>query len=253
MRLILEEKFNKRVKKEFVYTFDILEKGLYVIEISGRAKSWFQNTLKLISFFKDDDLAVKIDGREFPKLSEKKGLFDSEAAWNGNKLKNLSQVNVFFIYLEAGKHALLFIADQLPLLEITRIYQVINDQNIVFEPVKNYQIESGNRRPSIIFILADLALEELKIQASADQKHRDDDDLQLRITGERQINDAPKSHKYWYWCGRVLKGQSRTFDKKLNLPASLHYIELWPDHAPVVEKVGLALTTIEEVLRVIRE
>ena len=73
MRSILEEKFNKYIKNEFVYNFDILETGLYVIEISGQAKDWLRNTLKFISFFQDDDLAVKIDNKEFPKLSGKKG------------------------------------------------------------------------------------------------------------------------------------------------------------------------------------
>lgn len=239
MRLILEEKFNKHIKNEFVYDFDILETGLYVIEISGRVKSWLQNTLKLISFFKDDDLAVKIDDREFPKLGRKKGLLDSEAAWNGNKLKNLSQRNVFCVYLDAGKHRLQFVADQSPLLETVRIYQAGNEQNVVFEPAKNYQIESGDRRPWLIFILVDLALEGLKIQASANQRHSDDDDLQLRINGERQINDTARAHKYWYWCGRVLKGQTKTFDERLNLAIGLHYIELWTDNTPVVESISL--------------
>lgn len=242
MRIILEEKIDKRVKNEFVYDFNILEKGVYVIEISGWAKSWLQNTLRFISFFKDDDLAVKIDGREFPKLSGKKGLFDSEAAWNGNKLKNLSQINVFFAYLDTGEHTLRFLADQSPLLETIKIYQATNEQNIVFEPIKNYQIKNGNRRPSIIFILVDLALGGLKIQASANQKRNDDDNLQLKINGERQINDTPKSHKYWYWCGRVLKGQSKTFDKKLNLTADLHYVELWTDNIPVVDQIVFRLT-----------
>jgi len=61
MQSILEEKFEKRIKikNEFLYDFDISKTGLYVVEITGRAKSWLQNTLGLISFFKDDDLAVK--------------------------------------------------------------------------------------------------------------------------------------------------------------------------------------------------
>lgn len=168
-------------------------------------------------------------------------MFDGEAAWNGNKLKGRSQINVFFIYLDAGKHALQFIADQSPLLETIRIYQAADEQNVVFEPVKNYQVESGNRRPWLNFILIDLALEGLKIQASADQKNRDDDDIQLKINGKRQINDTPKSHKYWYWCGRVLNGQSRTFDKKLNLSAGLHYIELWADNTPTVDQIVFKL------------
>jgi len=241
MRSILEEKFNKYIKNEFVYDFDISETGLYVIEISSQAKDWLRNTLKFISFFQDDDLAVKIDNGEFPKLNGKRGLFDSEAAWNGNKLKGHSQINIFFIHLDAGKHTLRFIANQSPFLETVRIYQVANEQNVVFEPVKNYQIESGNRRPWLIFILVNLELERLKIQANANQKQGDDDDLQLKINGERQINDTLKSHKYWYWCGRVLKGQSKTFDKKLNLAAGLHYIELWADNTPVLESVEMAL------------
>src|SRR3989338_2117252 len=114
MNLVREEKLNKLIEKEFKYNFEIKNEGLYVIEISARAKSWLQNTLQLISFFKDDDLAVRIDGIEFPKLSGKKGLFDSEAGWNGNKLKNLQQINLFLAHLGAGKHTLHFIANQSP-------------------------------------------------------------------------------------------------------------------------------------------
>lgn len=244
MRLVLEEKFNKHIKKEFEFSFDISENGLYIIEISGLAKSWLQNTLKFFSFFKDDDLAVIIDGREFPKLSGKKGLFDGEAAWNGNKLRNFQQVNAFFVYLNAGKHTLRFVADQSPYLETVKIYQTTGEKNIIFEPFKHYQIVSGNRRPWLKLVLVDLALEGLKIQASADQKHGDDDDLQIRINGKRQINSTAGAHKYWYWCGRVLKGQSKVFEKKLNLSAGLHYIELLADNVPVLDFVLLQLNIL---------
>ena len=239
MNLVQEEKPNKRIEKEFKYNFEIKNEGLYVIEISARAKSWLQNTLKLISFFKDDDLAVRIDDIEFPKLSRKRGLFDSEAAWNGNKLKNLRQINLFFINLKTGEHSLDFIVNQSPYLETIKIYQSASEQNIVFEPAKNYKIEKGNRRPWFNFILIDIGFEKLKIQASADQGKSDDDDLQLKINGKRQINDAVNAHKYWYWCGRVLKGQSKTFYKEFNLSAGLHYVELWADNSPVLESVKL--------------
>ncbi|MBI5306352.1 hypothetical protein HZB04_02095, partial [Candidatus Wolfebacteria bacterium] len=82
MRLFKQEQFNKQLKEEFYYFFDIEESGLYLIKISASAKSWLQNLIKFISFFKDDDLTVKIDGAEFPKLNGKKGLFDGEVAWN---------------------------------------------------------------------------------------------------------------------------------------------------------------------------
>src|SRR3989344_6759546 len=127
MNLVQEEKLNKRIEKEFKFDFEIEKDGLYAIEISARAKSWLQNTLKLISFFKDDDLAVKIDGIEFPKLSGKRGLFDSEAAWNGNRLKNLRQINFFLIYFGTGNRTLHFTANQSPYLETIIIYKANNE------------------------------------------------------------------------------------------------------------------------------
>ncbi len=242
MRLIKQENLYKKLTKFFEYDFEIAEEGLYVLEIRGRAKNWLQNTLKFISFFQDDDLAVKIDSQEFPKLSGKKGLFDSETSWNGNKLAGLQQVNLFFIYFDQGKHSLHFIIDQSPLLETIKIYQIEDERNIRLAPSQLYQVESGNRRPWLCFVLVDLALEKLKIQASANQNQNgDDNDLQLKINGERQINDTPKSHKYWYWCGRVLKGQSRNFDKTLNLATGLHYIELWADNKPIIDQIEFRL------------
>lgn len=245
MQLILEEKSDKHIKKEFIYDFNIQEKGLYIIEISSRARNWLQNTLKLVSFFKDDDLAVKIDNIEFSKLNKRGGLFDGEAAWNGNKLSNLLQINIFCIYLKSGKHTLQFIADQSPLLETIRIYKAVNEQEIVFKPAKNYPIEKGNRRPWLNFILIDVSLEKLKIQASANKTGSDDDDLQLRINGQRQTDNANGSHKYWYWCGRQLKGQSKIFNQEFNLQTGLHYIELWADNAPRVDIVLIQLNPLQ--------
>ncbi len=241
MQFIREEILNERIRGEFNYNFEITEEDLYIIEISARAKSWLQNTLRLISFFKDDDLAVKINNRDFPKLSGKRGLFDSEAAWNGNKLKDFSQINVFFAYFDSGKHSLRFIADQSPLLETIKIYRLTDKRNIVFEPVKNYQIKSGDKYPWLKFIVVDLGLDRLRISASADQKQNDDDDVQLRINGKRQVNDAIGTHKYWYWCGRVLKGQSKIFNQKIGLPAGLYYIEFWVDNAPRIDQIVFEL------------
>ncbi|MFH1838210.1 MAG: hypothetical protein ABH808_01790 [Candidatus Kuenenbacteria bacterium] len=66
MQQILEEKLSKIIiEKEFKWNFVIKEQGIYGIEITGSAKSWQQNGLK--SFFKDDNLTVKIDDLEFLK------------------------------------------------------------------------------------------------------------------------------------------------------------------------------------------
>jgi len=80
MNLLKKENFNKTIKNNFNYNFEIPEDGIYFIEIIAGAKSWWQNLKSLKSFFNDDDLAIKIDDIEFPKLNGKKGLFDGEAA-----------------------------------------------------------------------------------------------------------------------------------------------------------------------------
>lgn len=231
MYLLKEEKLNKPINYNFNYSFEIAETGLYVVEISARAKSWLQNLIKFISFFKDDDLGVKIDSIEF----------DSKAAWNGNQLKNLQKVNLFLINLEKGTHFLHFSADQSPLLENIKIHKTEN-KSITLAPSQSHQLESGNRRPWLCLTLVNLALAKLHIKASASKtQSKDDNDLQIRINGQRQLNSTPKSHKYWYWCGRVLNGQSRIFGKDLNLPTGLHYIELWADNQPIIEKIDLNL------------
>jgi hypothetical protein len=69
-------------EKEFVFDFDIEKTGIYGIEITASAKS------------KDEDLLVKIDNIEFPKKSGKKGLFDSEVAWNGSNLKGFEKTRL---------------------------------------------------------------------------------------------------------------------------------------------------------------
>ena len=230
MNLITEEKLNKEITKSHNYDFEIAENGLYIIEITARPKNWLQNLIKFISFFQDDDLKVKIDNIEF----------DSKTAWNGNKLAGLQQINLFLINLNQGKHTLHFTADQSPQLETIKIYRSQNEKNITID--QDYQIEPGNRRPWLFITLINLALEKLQIKAVANQKQNgDDNDLQLKINGQRQINDIPKSHKYWYWCGRVLKGQSRVFEQDLNLPNGLHYLELWTDNSPALEKIEITI------------
>src|SRR3989344_7299211 len=134
MNLLKEKKIDRQIEKIFDYNFEIAESGLYLVEISARARSWLQNLIKFISFFQDDDLKVKIDNTEF----------NSRAAWNGNKLSGLQQTNLFLINLETGRHSLYFVADQSPLLETIKIYQLENQETITINQFP--QIESCNGR-----------------------------------------------------------------------------------------------------------
>lgn len=73
---------------------------------------------------------------------------------------------------------------------------------------------------------------------------KDDGDLKLIINGQIQKNQEPKSHKYWYWCGKVLKGSSKEFFKELNLKENLCYLEFWADRSPKIEEIKIGLGKI---------
>jgi hypothetical protein len=242
------EIFNKKIKENFDYEFEIEESGLYAIEIIASCKSWRQNLIKFTSFFKDDDLSVKIDNIEFPKLNGKKGLFDGEAAWNGNNLKGLKKINIFLIKLEKGNHSVYFLINQEPHLESVNIFKLQDLKNISYTPKSNNPPEDGNRRQWLNFVIVNLPLKNLSITASAEKREGDDDDLKLIIGGEIQKNIEPKSHKYWYWCGRILKGKQKEFHKEVNLPQGLHYIELWADRMPTLDKIIFDIMNINNSL-----
>ncbi|MBU2530462.1 MAG: hypothetical protein KKD35_05425 [Elusimicrobia bacterium] len=238
------------VDKYYKHTINVPSDGIYIIEITARAKNWWQNKLKL---FDDDDLRVEIDEIKFPKLYPKKrGLFNSPASWNGNKLKNLRQTNLFIIYLEKGEHILHFFSDQKPIIIKNGIntHPFQNNQNILkivglAKPNSGFQAEDGDRRPWLNIILVNLPLNALTITAIVEkgethEKHkRDDDDLKLIINGEIQKNNTAKSHKCWYWCGKTIKEKSKIFRKIFELPPALNYIELWADRTPALTEIKL--------------
>jgi hypothetical protein len=237
MKPVKEEKFNLRLKeKRFNWDFEVEKEGIYGIEVWSSSKSWWQNFLK--SFFRDDELSVKIDGISFSKKS---------AAWSGNNLKGLKKTNFFVIHLQSGIHNLNFLADQFPFLESIRIYQ-IEESEISFLPKDNYPIQDGNRRQWLTIVLVNLPLKALKIEASAEEGKkisafkRDDSDLKLIINGEIQKNEESKSHRNWYWCGRTLKGKEKIFERELNLKPDIHYIELWADRSPKIKEIKVEIS-----------
>ncbi|MFH0856940.1 MAG: cell wall hydrolase, partial [bacterium] len=247
--------FTKEITENFVHDFKIAEDGLYLIEIIASAKSWWQNLKSLRAFFNDDDLAVKIDDVEFPKLNGKKGVFDGEAAWNGNNLKGLKKTNIFIIQLSSEKHKIEFIADQYPYLESIKI-EKIPDANIVkYIPDKNNPAQDGNNRQWINLVFAELPLKEISITAKDDKREKDSDDIKLIIDGEIQSNPNSEYFKNWYWCGSldnavkaadIEKGGWKEFKKELKLPKGLHYIEIWADRMPTLAKVEIVLNQREE-------
>lgn len=243
--LIKKEDINRKVKKEFNYTFRIDQSGIYAIIVSARAKSWFQNFRKFTSFFSDDNLALKISGAGFSKLSGERGDFDGEASWNGNKLKGLRQINLFITYFNQGEQNLKFISKGAPILESIEIYRVSKNQ-ISIDPSK-YNIEDGDRRPWFNVLTNSIGFVSISAKAVVGSKNGDDNDLQVRINGVREQNNEPKAHKYWFWCGRVFSGQSKTFERTLSLKPGFNYIEFWADRTPIFNELNIRVTMSDRI------
>ena len=136
--------------------------------------------------------------------------------------------------------------DQSSKLETIRIFQLEeNEIEISYLPKDNYPIEDGNRRQWLTIVLVNLGLKFLKVSTSTKEGKqflffkKDDADLKLIIDGEIQKNEEKNSHKYWYWCGRVLKGKTKEFNQELNFPSGLHYIEFWADRNPEIKNINL--------------
>ena len=229
------EEFDEKegqIENGFGHEFDVPAEGLYLIEIMASAKSWGQNLISLRGFFNDDDLTVKLDGREFPKQNGKRGIFDGEVAWNGNNLKGLTKTNVFVVQLEKGKHFLEFLTDNKPVLRKIKVQALAqniqndsetqnapenqnssqnqkSDQEIEYLMEENNPAEDGDRRPWLTIVLVDLTLKSLKVSASVKKYPGtlEDDDLKLIINGGVEENTEPKAHKKWLWCGRAAEGE----------------------------------------------
>lgn len=251
MNPIKKDKLNISVIDDYEYIFEVAQDGIYFIEIVASAKSWWQNFKKLVSFFKDDDLALRIDNIEFPKLNGKAGLFDGEAAWNGNNLKGFSKTNIFIITFSKGSHSLKFLVDQKPLLESISIYTVLGTE-LNYVPEKNNPAQNGNRRQWMAITLVNVPIKNLNIKANAKSypNNEDDDDIKLIIDGSIQQNESGKSHKNWFWCGKILNDREKEFNQELNLSKGLHYIELWADRVPKIENINIVLGVSETTRRI---
>ncbi|MFH0854749.1 MAG: VCBS repeat-containing protein [bacterium] len=158
-------KINKEIADNAEYSFNISESGIYLIEIIASAKSWWQNLKERRAFFNDDDLAVKINGIEFPKLNGKVGLFDGEAAWNGNNLKGLKKIGIFILNIKSGEHKIKFIAYKNPYLESIKINRLETGNYAEYIPSADQQAQDGNNRQWINLVFADLPIKEIAITA----------------------------------------------------------------------------------------
>jgi hypothetical protein len=229
LKQIDSQKISKTINKPYIYTLIADKPALYVIEITASAKSWWQKFLH--SFFSDDELYLKFNQQDYNWNGTK---------WNGNSLKNLQQTNVFVMYLEKGTYDLQLIPKHKPFLEQIILYQS-QDNIIDFKPNVNNPAKDGNLRPWYNLILTELGLKDIAITASANKEsNRDDDDIKIIIDNDVPlINESKKSHKYWYWCGKIQKGQLKELKIDLNKPIGNHTIQFFADRTPKLEQIKI--------------
>jgi hypothetical protein len=238
---ILKKEADREITEKYSEDFTLENDGLYLIEIIASAKSWRQNLISFRSFFNDDDLLAEIDGRDVFKLSNGSRGAKEKTGWNGNQLKGLSQTVLIALKLVKGKHNLSLLPDQSPCVKFLRIFKAEDENFIPYVPERNNPAQAGDRRQWLSYVLVDLAVKSLTISARVDKKGSDDDDLKLIIDGKAEKNLEDKAHDYWYWCGKILKGEEKEFKKEMNLSKGNHHIELWADNSPFLHKIEIEL------------
>lgn len=247
---------NKTLKDKFSFTFEVSRAGTYFIELTASAKNKKQNiypswawrlSLPVLSIFgkDDDDLYVKIDNREFPKLDNVSGLYNAPAAWSGTSSRNTSKANVFILFLEKGAHTLTFHSDGTPTLQRIRCEKLETPQSFQYPIKYNNPPERKERSSWYTFTLVDLPLIQVEITARVEKRKKwlfftEDDDVKIVLDGEIQQNEKPKAHKNWVFCARAQTGSS-IFSSQPRWKPKLHYIELFADWTPTIEEISFNL------------
>lgn len=63
----------------------------------------------------------------------------------------------------------------------------------------------------------------------------------MRIDGASVRNEERRSHKEWYWCGKVLNGNPKTFAREFNDDEAPIRIEIRADETPVIDAVNVRI------------
>lgn len=230
MKLIKREVFDRTIKDQEDYSFDIIDKGLYWVSISAKCKNWLQNYKKL---FNDDDLAIEIDGFPFFEFKGKRKEFSSPASFNGNELKNLTKTNFFLIPFSAGKHILKFFSDQTPFLEDIKIFELESENDRTLKIFGDFLPKSENNKLFFDIAIKNIVLNNVKILAKADVG----DKFGLKINGKTAENSHSKKYKIWYWLGTQLKGQNKELSEEIESDSDLNYLEFKGEGNPIIENI----------------
>lgn len=248
MKYIVREKINKQITAPYSFDFSLKENALCLIEIIASAKSWKQNFKSGRSFFKDDDIFLYLDNQELSSSLKTKE--DARSAWNGNELKGLDKTILIAVNLTSGNHSIKLKADQSPYLKSIAISQVEEKDKITYIPIDNNPAQKAEGRPWLSYIILDLSITHLTITAKVSKNRTDDDDLKLLINGKIQKNENSKSHRDWYWCGKILKGEEKTFSQDINFQTKQFNLDLYADETPRLSSIEIGIKKPKDAKRI---
>ncbi|MBI4599304.1 transglycosylase SLT domain-containing protein [Candidatus Uhrbacteria bacterium] len=233
MKEVFRRTYKKFLTRPLDDAFELDHDGLYCIEIVSSARSWWQNTKTGRSFLKKDSTTFLLDKKNFP--TEKRKLLANDL-WNGNVLKGHDKMACVITFLEKGAHLFLFPVHGAPFLDYLAVYAIEN-QNVEY---KNLQAGIRDRTPWITFLFREsAALSSLSVIAKAEKQKRDDEDISIFVDGVVIKNESKKAHRDWYWCGKILNGKAKTFQKDFSENNTPMRIDFAADEGPAIEKLSL--------------
>ncbi len=231
LQKILSENFEKIIKDQEKYNFNVDTDGVYLIFFSARCKNWLQNFKRL---FNDDDLALKIDDYLFAEIKGKKREFSSAGSWNGNELKNKIKEVFVVLPLKKGAHAIEFWADGQPFLEKIEIYKTEVSVGEEINLAKSDFARFGGFK-DVIF--KNLTIGDLTIKARAEKNGR----LELKVDGKTQLNSKYKKYAKWFWYGQELQGALKEYKAPYCLTGNFHSLEFRGQGQPKIESISFVI------------
>lgn len=196
----------------------------------------------------DEDLVVRIDNKNFPKLTDSHVLIDSPASFNGGKLHNLPQTIYFLTFLKGKSHKIILEADKphsTAIFESIEVYTLDLSEQLVMNIGK--QADDGDRRTWLTFVLDNLPLKSFTPNITYHRRFMDSDDVKVISDGKVQISlSRGLKHLFWFFAGSLIPKLSfRTESEKfvVNFPPKPHYIEFYADRMPILHHLTLDFAT----------
>ncbi|MBI4599698.1 hypothetical protein HY732_02130 [Candidatus Uhrbacteria bacterium] len=237
MKKIYSKQHGIFLNSDFSVNIDAQVAGMYCIEIHASAKSWWQNTVNGRAFLKKDSMTPLINNKNVISIRGKNKLLVNDL-WNGNILKGAAQTAYIVASFSAGAQTLSFSVLGKPLLSSIAVY-LLENKTVELNGLKT---EKRDRTPWLVFMTyQELGIASVSISAMAPQSKKDDDDIQLKIDGKIVKNEDLNAHKAWYWCGKILKGKKKEFQKEFTENTRPFRIDIVADGTPCIENIRITL------------